>query len=113
MPGENLSCVGFGKIGNEIHGARDLIAGQGFPTISDNLFSGGLFSFSKHNHGLNLLTPLVVGHSDNRGLKYLFVPAKDCLDFGGIDVFPPTNDHVDFSINQVVEAILVHPCHVA
>ena len=65
------------------------------------------------DRGLDLLAPLVVGHTEHGHIDHRGVLEECLLDLGGVDVDPTADDHVGGAVGEVNPPVGVDAPHVA
>lgn len=80
VPLEDLDGTRFRqRFGAELAGTRDLVAGDVGSTVVDQLLLAQRVARAGHPHGVDALTPAVVGHTDDRRLEHAGVFVEGVL----------------------------------
>src|SRR6266545_2415314 len=93
--------------------AGHLIAGHMLAAESDDLFARDRGARLELYRGMDALAPLLVGNAEDGGVEDLGMPVERIFHLGRVDIDARRDDHVALPVADVIEALGVHPGHVA
>src|ERR1044072_4366650 len=113
LPLEDLSGRPLRQVVEEPDEPRVLVSGDAILDVGADLLRAQLLALDQDDRGTDLLSPLVVGHSEDRRFADLRVLVENLLDLTRVDVVAAADDQVLLAVDDVEVAVLVDAGHVA
>ena len=101
------------SLGNERHCTRALVAGHLVAAPVEYRGFGRLRVLEHDENGVHRLAPFLVRHAEHSDILDAGVARQQAFDLARVHVLAAADDHVTLAVDQIDEAVLIAPRHVA